>query len=124
MSRQEDPQFPHRNGLITVLYPGATAEVMERLILEPLQDEISQVQEVQEFTATARTGVALSSVGLLDSLYDTEPAWQRVRVAMYQAQLEFPPDVREMELDDGLTGLRAVVLAVRRSFCSEFKPGR
>ena len=112
MSRQEDPQFPNRNGLITVLYPGATAEVMERLILEPLQDEISQVEEVQEFTATARTGVALISVSLLDSLYDTAPAWQRVRVAMDQAQLEFPPEVREMELDDRLTGLPAVVLAV------------
>jgi multidrug efflux pump subunit AcrB len=112
MSRQEDPQFPNRNGLITVLYPGATAEVMERLVLEPLQDQISQVEEVQEYSATVRTGVALISVGLLDSLYDTAPAWQRVRVAMDQAQLEFPPEVREMELDDRLTGLPAVVLAV------------
>jgi multidrug efflux pump subunit AcrB len=112
MSRQEDPQFPYRNGLITVLYPGATAEAMERLILEPLEDQISQVEEVQEFNATARTGVALISVGLLDSIYDTEPAWQRVRVAMDQAQLEFPPEVREMELDDRVTGLPAVVLAV------------
>ncbi|MFT7384389.1 MAG: multidrug efflux pump subunit AcrB, partial [Urechidicola sp.] len=112
MSRQEDPQFPYRNGLITVLYPGATAEVMERLVLEPLQDRISQVEEVEKFTAIARTGVALITVGLVDSLYDTEPAWQRVRVAMDQARLEFPPEVREMELDDRVTGLPAVVLAV------------
>ncbi|MFN3165289.1 MAG: efflux RND transporter permease subunit, partial [Pseudohongiellaceae bacterium] len=113
--RQEDPAFPDRGGLITVLYPGATAETMERLILEPLQDEISQVEEVQEYQATARTGVALVNVSLLDNLYDTDTGWDRVRIAMQRAQTEFPDGVLQMTLDDRLTGLPAVVLAVAGS---------
>ena len=112
MARQEDPQFPPRNGLITVSYPGTTAEAIERLILEPLQDELSQVEEVLEFSATARTGVALVNIDLQDFLYDTAPAWERVRIAMERARLRFPDGVGEMELDDRLTGLPAVVLAV------------
>ena len=112
MSRQEDPVFPDRNGLITVLYPGATAEVMERLVLEPLQDEISQVEEVQDYTATARTGVALVSVALLDTMYDTDIGWDRVRIAMDRAQTEFPAGITEITLDDRLSGLPAVVLAL------------
>lgn len=112
MARQEDPQFPSRNGLITVLYPGATAEALERLVLEPLQDEISQVEEVNEYTAVARTGVALVNVGLNDDIYDTDPAWERVRQAMDRARLEFPDGISEISLDDRLTGLPAVVLAV------------
>ena len=112
MSRQEDPVFPDRNGLITVLYPGATAEVMERLVLEPLQDEISQVEEVQDYTATARTGVALVSVALLDTMYDTDTGWDRVRIAMERAQTEFPAGIAEITLDDRLSGLPAVVLAL------------
>jgi len=112
MARQEDPLFPPRNGLITVFYPGTTAETIERLILEPLQDELSQVEEVQEFTATARTGIALVSVSLQDFLYVTDPAWERVRLAMDRARLQFPDGVGEMSLDDRLTGLPAVVLAV------------
>ncbi len=112
MARQEDPAFPDRAGLITVLYPGATAEVMERLILEPLQDEISQVEEVQEFTATARTGVALVSIELLDNMYDTDTGWERVRIAMDRADVEFPDGVTEMTLDDRQIGLPAVVLAM------------
>ncbi len=115
MARQEDPAFPDRGGLITVLYPGATAETMERLILEPLQDEISQVEEVQEYQATARTGVALVNVSLLDNLYDTDTGWDRVRIAMQRAQTEFPDGVLQMTLDDRLTGLPAVVLAVAGS---------
>lgn len=112
MARQEDPFFPARTGLITVLYPGAPAETMERLVLEPLQDEISQVEEVLEYTATARTGVALVTVGLLDSIYDTDAAWDRVRIAMNRARTEFPDGVQDLTLEDRLTGLPAVVLAI------------
>lgn len=112
MARQEDPFFPARTGLITVLYPGAPAETMERLILEPLQDEVSQVEEVLDYTATARTGVAVVTINLLDSIYATDPAWDRVRIAMERASTQFPDGVRKMTLEDRLTGLPAVVLAM------------
>mgnify|MGYP001434416977 CR=1 FL=1 len=78
MARQEDPSFPYRAGLITVIYPGAVAESVERLVLEPLSDELSQVSEVDFIKATARTGVALVSVMLDDNIYDTDAAWDRL----------------------------------------------
>ena len=31
MPREEDPQFPHRDGLVIVAFPGADAETVERL---------------------------------------------------------------------------------------------
>lgn len=115
MARQEDPAFPDRVGLITVIYPGATAETLERLILEPLQEEIAQVEEIQEYNATARTGVALVNLSLQDALYDTDTGWERVRIAMQRAQTEFPAGVLEMTLEDRLIGLPAVVLAIAGS---------
>lgn len=113
MARQEDPSFPYRSGLITVVYPGAMAEAVERLILEPLSDELSQVEEIEHFTATARSGVALLSISLEDAIYDTDPAWDRVRQAMERARLEFPDGVGQMSLDDRLIDIPAVILAVR-----------
>ncbi|PCD01277.1 efflux RND transporter permease subunit [Halopseudomonas pelagia] len=113
MARQEDPSFPHRAGLITVVYPGATAEAVERLVLEPLSDELSQVEELEYFTATARTGVALISLTLEDAIYDTDSAWDRVRQAMTRAELEFPDGVAQISLDDRMIDIPAVVLAVR-----------
>ncbi|MEH6565321.1 MAG: efflux RND transporter permease subunit [Halopseudomonas sp.] len=113
MARQEDPSFPYRAGMITVVYPGAVAESVERLVLEPLADELSQVEEIDFTTATARTGVALVQVRLLDSIYATEEAWDRVRQAMSRAELEFPDGVRSMALDDRLIDTPAIVLALR-----------
>jgi len=112
MPRQEDPSFPYRAGLITVNYPGASAEAVERLVLQPLADELRQVEEVEFSQGTARTGVALVRLRLEDHIYDTDPAWDRVRQAMERARRDFPDDVGQMALDDRLIDIPAIVLAV------------
>jgi len=112
MPRQEDPSFPYRAGMITVSYPGASAEAVERLVLQPLTDELRQVEELDWSQGTARTGVALARVKLRDRIYDTDSAWDRVRQAMERARQDFPDDVGLMELDDRLIDIPAVVLAV------------
>ena len=113
MARQEDPSFPYRAGLITVTYPGATAEAVERLVVGPLSDELLQVEEIKDFITTVRTSVALVSIELRDAIYDTDAAWDRVRQAMARAQLEFPDGVGRMSLDDRQIDIPAVVLALR-----------
>lgn len=115
MPRQEDPSFPYRAGLITVNYPGASADAVERLVLQPLSDELRQVEEVDFTQATARTGVAIFNVRLNDTIYDTDSAWDRVRQAMDRARLDFPDDVGQMVLDDRLIDIPAIILAVSGS---------
>jgi len=115
MPRQEDPSFPYRAGLITINYPGASAEAVERLVLQPLSDELRQVEEVDFTQATARTGVAVFNVRLNDTIYDTDSAWDRVRQAMDRARLDFPDDVGHMVLDDRLIDIPAIILAVSGS---------
>ncbi len=112
MPRQEDPSFPYRAGMVTVNYPGASADAVERLVLRPLVDELRQVEEVDFSQGTARTGVALARVKLNDTIYDTDSAWDRVRLAMERAKQDFPDDVGQMSLDDRLIDIPAVVLAV------------
>ena len=112
MPRQEDPSFPYRAGMITVNYPGASAEAVERLVLRPLTDELRQVEELDYSQGTARTGVALVRIKLRDRIYETDPAWDRVRQAMERARRDFPDDVGLMSLDDRLIDIPAVVLAV------------
>ena len=112
MPRQEDPSFPYRAGLITASYPGASADAVERLVLRPLVDELRQVEEVDFSQGTARTGVAIVRIRLNDTIYDTDPAWDRVRQAMERARQEFPADVGQMVLDDRMIDIPAIVLAV------------
>ncbi len=115
MPRQEDPSFPYRAALLTGEYPGASAETVERLVIQPLSDELLQVEEVDYVQSTARTGFAVQDVRLNDTIYDTDSAWDRVRQAIERARLEFPEGVGRVELDDRVIGIPAVVLAVTGS---------
>ena len=113
MARQEDPSFPYRVALLTVIYPGANAESIERLVLRPLSDELLQVDEVKLFTANARNGVALVTIQLRDVIYATDAAWDRVRQAIERAEADLPPGIQRLTLDDRVIDIPAMVLAVR-----------
>ncbi len=112
MARQEDPSFPHRAGLLTVQYPGAPAEAVERLVLRPLEEELLQVEEINHINSNAREGFAVVRIMQLDKIYDTTAAWDRVRQAMERARLQFPDGVGQMVLDDRIIDTPAVVLAL------------
>lgn len=112
MDRQEDPFFPYRFGRVTVVFPGADPGRIERQVVEPLEEELAQVQEVIEITSIVRAGVALVQVELNGAIYDTDSAWERVRTAIDKAQQEFPEAVQEPDLDDRLTDNAVVVLGV------------
>ncbi|MEO1367948.1 MAG: efflux RND transporter permease subunit, partial [Acidobacteriota bacterium] len=63
----------------------------------------------------ARAGVAVQQIQLLDTIYDTQPAWDKVRDALEKAQREFPAGVLEPDLDDDQISQDAVVYGVSGS---------
>ncbi|PMR75464.1 efflux RND transporter permease subunit [Billgrantia endophytica] len=73
MDRQEDPFFPYRFGQVMVPYPGAEPEQVERLVLNPLEEELAQVEEVNEIIGTARLGLAHVQIEMHEHVYDTVP---------------------------------------------------
>lgn len=116
MPREEDPQFPNRNGLIVAAFPGADAETMERLVAEPIEDHLAEVETVWHVNTTVRAGRVIVHVELEDDVYDTAAAWEEVEEALEKAHAEFPNGVSAPRLDDDLVSQEAVVLAVSGSF--------
>ncbi|MEM7054166.1 MAG: efflux RND transporter permease subunit, partial [Pseudomonadota bacterium] len=115
MDRQEDPSFPYRFAQIIVAWPGAEPSEVERLVLNPREEELAQIEDVDELEGTARLGVAIVGVGLKPSVYDTDNVWDRVRVAVEIAQRKFPPDVRPPEVNDRVMNAHGIVLALTGS---------
>ncbi len=115
MPREEDPKFPRRNALVITPFPGADAETVERLVVEPLEEHLAEVEEVDNVSSTARAGVAVLRVELQDYIYDTAAAWDEVEDALKQARPDFPAGVGETVLDDDLVSQEAIVLAITGS---------
>lgn len=100
MNRQEDPFFPYRNGFVLTQYPGASVEDIENLVLKPLEQEISQVEEIDQIRGVARAGFCQVIVKMKEYVYDTNTGWTHVREAIQRAQLKFPQGVLQPVLED------------------------
>jgi multidrug efflux pump subunit AcrB len=112
MIRQEDPAFPYRYGFVMVQFPGADVEQVEHLVARPIEEEISEVEEVDEIRTTVRAGFMNTIVVMKQTVYDTDNVWDRVRVAVSRAQARFPAGVSQPIIDDRLGDASTVVLAV------------
>jgi len=115
MARQEDPSFPYRAGSLQVVYPGATAQQIEKLITEPLEEELAQVEELAKVKSISRDNVSVITLILADQIYDTDTAWDRVRRAMERAEKSFPEGVTDITLEDRRMDIPTVVLSVTGS---------
>ena len=112
MIRQEDPAFPYRYGFVMVQFPGADVEQVEHLVVRPVEEEISEVEEVDEIRTTIRAGFMNTVVVMKQTVYDTDNVWDRIRVAVSRAQARFPEGVSSPIIDDRLGDASTVVLAL------------
>jgi multidrug efflux pump subunit AcrB len=115
MPRQEDPRWPNRDGLLSIQFPGAAPEVVERLVLDPIEDALAEVEELEKFVATARAGLVVMHLKLVDSIYEVELAWDEVERAVEKARRKFPDGVTDPILDRSPYDPESVVVALTGS---------
>lgn len=112
--QEEDPQLPPRDGIVTVIYPGAPPADVERLIAKPTEDELAQVEEVREIKTRMRTDLMFMQIKLKDSVTHarSEEAWNKVQRALDRAAAKFPETAGRPELNRDIYDQDAVFLAV------------
>ncbi|MGD9253919.1 MAG: efflux RND transporter permease subunit [Holophagae bacterium] len=108
--------MPHYWGQAVAVFPGADAEMVERLVLEPIEDALAEVEDVKTIESTAYAETAVIQIDLDESIDDTDEAWSDVRQALATAHREFPAGVGLPLLNDKLSSDHdAVVLALTGS---------
>jgi len=114
MERQEDPRLPEYFGQVIVTFPGAEAEMVERLVIDPIEDRLAQVEEVHKIESWARAEIAVVEVELQNDLGrgETDPAWDRVRLALVDAGVDLPEGASEPRLDDRVQDQESIVYSL------------
>ncbi|MGY6555489.1 MAG: efflux RND transporter permease subunit [Wenzhouxiangella sp.] len=115
MDRQEDPFFPYRFGAVTVNWPGASPEQVQRLIVNIIEEELATVEEIKEIRSTARLGLAHLSIGMHQHISDTDAVWERVRMVLDRAGRRLPAGAGAIELNDRSMDAHGIVLAITGS---------
>ena len=90
LPRTEDPRVTNRLGLVLTSFPGATAERVEALVTEPIENELRGLPEIRNIWSTSRAGLSTISIELEDRVIDTAEVWSRARDHLDDVQPELP----------------------------------
>jgi multidrug efflux pump subunit AcrB len=115
MPKQEDPRFPARFASITVTFPGAGANTVDRLVVKPLERELRGISEIRNVRAISRQDVAVAVVELEETVYDTDAVWDEVDTAVDRAERDFPEGVGPAERDYEVGEIESVTFALTGS---------
>ncbi|MBD2001090.1 efflux RND transporter permease subunit [Leptolyngbya sp. FACHB-541] len=100
LPRLEDPEITQRTSTVTTYFPGASAERVETLVTEPIEQELSEIEEVDTLDSTSRLGVSIVTVTLKETIRDVDQVWARVRTEIDDVIPQLPEGALEPEYED------------------------
>ncbi len=113
LPRREDPEILSRTALVFTAYPGATAERVETLVTEKIEDELREIEEIREIKSYSRAGISIIQINLKDAVTDADEVWGRTRDKIDDAVPNMPREVLDPEFEeftiDAYTMITAVV---------------
>lgn len=102
LPRLEDPRIDTRNVLVLTPFPGASAERVEALVTDVIEDELRQLFEIKELKTTSRAEISVVSIELQAWVDNStnEEIFSKIRDRLGNAKQRFPNGVGEPLLDD------------------------
>ncbi len=92
LPRLEDPRIDTRNALVITSYPGASAERVEALVSDVLEDKLREIFEIKEVKSTSRAGISVINIETQDWIdgSSNEQLFSEIRDAIGEASVGFP----------------------------------
>lgn len=102
LPRLEDPRITNRNPLIITPVPGVSAERVENLVTEKIEEELQEISEIKDIESSSKAGVSIVGIELKDGVTtDTnEEIFSKIRDKLSDAQVKFPPEALTPIYDD------------------------
>ncbi len=95
MPRSEDPQFDIPVTLIEVIYPGASPQDIENLVVDPLEEEFSDIENIKKIESQIKNGGARIEV-FFHYGTDAEAAYNKVKLAVSSVKPSLPSGVQDL----------------------------
>ncbi len=95
MPRREDPKMTIRQGLVILVYPGATAQEMEEQVTKKVENLLFTFKEVKKDQTEASTsdGEMVIQVELQDWVTNADEFWSKARHDLYELKKSLPRGV-------------------------------
>lgn len=98
MPRSVDPQFNYPAAVIKVVSPGTTPLDIEKLIVDPIESELNELDDIYEFKTNVEDGLAFIRI---EFLFNTNPddKYDDVVTAVSQVRGQLPDSVAHLSVE-------------------------
>lgn len=97
MPRSEDPslEFPLYN--IIAVYPGASPEDLEQLVVNPIEDVLNEIEDITDLSTRINEGSAIISI---EAEFDinVDDKYDEISQAVNQVRADLPDEVRQLDV--------------------------
>lgn len=112
LPRTEDPHITNRFASVITPYPGASAERVEVLVTEVLENQLRRLEEIKLIQSTSRPGISVIQLELKDTVMETDPVWSRARDLLADAKNALPDGTQTPTLDDQIGYAYTAILSL------------
>ncbi|MEL6555383.1 MAG: efflux RND transporter permease subunit [Cyanobacteria bacterium J06621_11] len=112
LPRLEDPEIVQRVSTVTTVFPGASAERVESLITDKIEEELSDIEEIDNIESTSSPNISVVTIELKDTVASVSPVWARVRSQLEDVTPELPAGAQEPVYEDADVAANALIVGL------------
>ena len=114
MGRLEDPEFTIKVAKVVTLYPGASADEVQREVTDVLETAIQQMPQLWRITSRSTDGLSIITPEIRQSYTAAQmpQIWDELRRKVGDAQSRLPPGVPASIVNDDFGDVFGVYLAI------------
>lgn len=92
MPRSEDPQLDFAASVVVAAYPGTSPQDMEELIVDPIEEALNELEDINKLYTTIREGQAITQIEFKPGS-DADEKYQEVLSAVESKRADLPSDL-------------------------------
>ena len=96
MPRTEDPPAAQPGAVVKVIYPGATPNDMEQLVINPIEEKVNGLELISEIKSIAGNGFAIVNVSFDYGNYDFDDKYDDVISQVNEIKAELPSGISDI----------------------------
>lgn len=113
MERQENPTVASPSAVIKCIYPGASPEDIEKLIVKPIENEINEISEIKRIESFSMDSVGVVKVTLKDiSDSKIDKVWDDIKEDLDHVKSSLPSEANEPEMETDFTSSYGVIIGL------------
>jgi len=98
MPRSEDPQFNFPLIVITATYPGTSPLDMEKLVTDPIEEAINELEDIKEIETIIVDGVTILNIEFNYGV-DSDEKYDDVVQAISKIRADLPPQIQSIDIE-------------------------